>query len=146
MPENLDLKLSIMKSLDQIVSPDTILESNTSSIPIAQLGGMVSNPERVVAVGRDLAVNADGIDNRRTRGGPSQVLRVHVQSGTGGGPPLVSANGIGAPLRSGGPGESRPRPVVTGAGVPVRPVTLRAWPCQDPQRLNPCRDRSAKAS
>ena len=27
VPENLDLKLSIMKSLDQIVSPDTILAS-----------------------------------------------------------------------------------------------------------------------
>ena len=50
VPENLDLKLSIMKSLDQIVSPDTILASNTSSIPIAQLGGMVSNPERVVGL------------------------------------------------------------------------------------------------
>ena len=50
VPENLDLKLSIMKSLDQIVSPDTILASNTSAIPIAQLGGVVSNPERVVGL------------------------------------------------------------------------------------------------
>ena len=50
VPENLDLKLSIMKSLDQIVSPDTILVSNTSAIPIAQLGGAVSNPERVVGL------------------------------------------------------------------------------------------------
>jgi 3-hydroxybutyryl-CoA dehydrogenase len=50
VPENLDLKLSIMKSLDQIVSPDTILASNTSAIPIAQLGGAVSNPERVVGL------------------------------------------------------------------------------------------------
>jgi 3-hydroxybutyryl-CoA dehydrogenase len=50
VPENLDLKLSIMKSLDQIVSPDTILASNTSAIPIAQLGAMVSHPERVVGL------------------------------------------------------------------------------------------------
>jgi 3-hydroxybutyryl-CoA dehydrogenase len=50
VPENLDLKLSIMKSLDQIVRPDTILASNTSAIPIAQLGGVVSNPERVVGL------------------------------------------------------------------------------------------------
>lgn len=50
VPENLDLKLSIMKSLDQIVRPDTILASNTSAIPIAQLGGAVSNPERVVGL------------------------------------------------------------------------------------------------
>jgi 3-hydroxybutyryl-CoA dehydrogenase len=49
-PEDLDLKLSIMKSLDQIVSPDTILASNTSSIPIAQLGSVVSHPERVVGL------------------------------------------------------------------------------------------------
>jgi len=50
VPENLDLKLSIMKSLDQIVSPDTIIASNTSAIPIAQLGAMVSHPERVVGL------------------------------------------------------------------------------------------------
>jgi 3-hydroxybutyryl-CoA dehydrogenase len=50
VPENLDLKLSIMKSLDQIVSPDTILASNTSAIPIAQLGAVVSHPERVVGL------------------------------------------------------------------------------------------------
>jgi 3-hydroxybutyryl-CoA dehydrogenase len=50
VPENLDLKLSIMKSLDRIVRPDTILASNTSAIPIAQLGGVVSNPERVVGL------------------------------------------------------------------------------------------------
>jgi len=50
VPENLDLKISVMTSLDQIVSPDTILASNTSSIPIAQLGAMVSHPERVVGL------------------------------------------------------------------------------------------------
>ena len=50
VPENLDLKLSIMKSLDRIVGPDTILASNTSAIPIAQLGAVVSNPERVVGL------------------------------------------------------------------------------------------------
>jgi 3-hydroxybutyryl-CoA dehydrogenase len=50
VPENLDLKLSILKSLDQIVGPETILSSNTSSIPIAQLSGAVSNPERVVGL------------------------------------------------------------------------------------------------
>jgi 3-hydroxybutyryl-CoA dehydrogenase len=50
VPENLDLKLSIMKGLDQVVSPGTILASNTSAIPIAQLGAMVSNPERVVGL------------------------------------------------------------------------------------------------
>ncbi len=33
----LSLKLSIMKELNEIVSDDTILASNTSSIPIAEL-------------------------------------------------------------------------------------------------------------
>ena len=50
VPENLDLKISVMTSLDQIVSPDTIIASNTSAIPIAQLGAMVSHPERVVGL------------------------------------------------------------------------------------------------
>ncbi len=50
VPESLDLKLSIMKALDEIVSPNTILASNTSAIPIAQLGGVVSHPERVVGL------------------------------------------------------------------------------------------------
>ena len=39
VPENPELKISIIKELDEIVGPDTILASNTSSIPIARLGG-----------------------------------------------------------------------------------------------------------
>jgi 3-hydroxybutyryl-CoA dehydrogenase len=50
VPENLQLKLSIMKELNDIVSEDTILASNTSSIPIAELGGAVSSPGRVVGL------------------------------------------------------------------------------------------------
>src|SRR5258705_9767539 len=48
VPENLELKVSIMKELNEIVSDDTILASNTSSIPIAELAGTVSRPGRVV--------------------------------------------------------------------------------------------------
>jgi 3-hydroxybutyryl-CoA dehydrogenase len=50
VPENLALKLSIMKELNEIVSEDTILASNTSSIPIAELAGAVSRPGRVVGL------------------------------------------------------------------------------------------------
>jgi 3-hydroxybutyryl-CoA dehydrogenase len=50
VPENLKLKISIMKELNEIVSDDTILASNTSSIPIAELAGAVSRPGRVVGL------------------------------------------------------------------------------------------------
>ena len=50
VPEILSLKLSIMKELNEIVSEDTILASNTSSIPIAELAGAVSRPGRVVGL------------------------------------------------------------------------------------------------
>ncbi|HUO40599.1 MAG TPA: 3-hydroxybutyryl-CoA dehydrogenase [Mycobacterium sp.] len=50
VPENLKLKLSIMKELDEIVGDDTILASNTSSIPIAELAGAVSRPGRVLGL------------------------------------------------------------------------------------------------
>ncbi len=39
-----------MKELNEIVSDDTILASNTSSIPIAELAGAVSRPGRVVGL------------------------------------------------------------------------------------------------
>ena len=50
VPESLALKLSIMKELNEIVSDDTILASNTSSIPIAELAGAVTRPGRVVGL------------------------------------------------------------------------------------------------
>jgi 3-hydroxybutyryl-CoA dehydrogenase len=50
VPENLMLKMSIMKELNEIVGDDTILASNTSSIPIAELAGAVSRPGRVVGL------------------------------------------------------------------------------------------------
>jgi 3-hydroxybutyryl-CoA dehydrogenase len=50
VPENLKLKLSIMKELNEIVGDDTILASNTSSIPIAELAGAVSRPGRVLGL------------------------------------------------------------------------------------------------
>jgi len=50
VPENLELKLSIMRELNEIVGEGTILASNTSSIPIAELGGAVSRPGRVLGL------------------------------------------------------------------------------------------------
>ena len=50
VPENRELKVSIMKELNTIVGEDTILASNTSSIPIAELAGVVSRPGRVVGL------------------------------------------------------------------------------------------------
>jgi len=50
VPENLGLKISIIKELNEIVSHDTVLASNTSSIPIAELAGVVANPARVLGL------------------------------------------------------------------------------------------------
>jgi len=50
VPENVELKTSIMRTLDGLLADDAIIASNTSAIPIAQLAGLVSNPERVVGL------------------------------------------------------------------------------------------------
>jgi 3-hydroxybutyryl-CoA dehydrogenase len=50
VPENVELKTSIMNTLGKIVSDHAIIASNTSSIPIAQLASAVHNPDRVVGL------------------------------------------------------------------------------------------------
>jgi 3-hydroxybutyryl-CoA dehydrogenase len=50
VPENVELKTSIMNKLGAIVSDHAIIASNTSSIPIAQLASAVHNPQRVVGL------------------------------------------------------------------------------------------------
>lgn len=50
VPEDIAIKTEILQALDEIVSPETILASNTSAIPIAQLAGVVSHPDRVVGL------------------------------------------------------------------------------------------------
>ena len=50
VPEILDLKVSLIKELDELVGPDTVIATNTSSIPIAELAGKVQHPGRVVGV------------------------------------------------------------------------------------------------
>ena len=48
--ENVDLKLTIFKQLNDVCSHDTILATNTSSISITQIGSVVSHPERVIGM------------------------------------------------------------------------------------------------
>ncbi len=46
--ENVELKLSIFKQLDEICGPDTILASNTSSIPITEIAAATNRPDKVM--------------------------------------------------------------------------------------------------
>lgn len=48
--ENLELKLSIFKELNEVCGKNTILASNTSSISITKIASVVSNPERVIGM------------------------------------------------------------------------------------------------
>ncbi len=48
--ENVTLKLDIFKKLNDYCEADTILATNTSSISITQIGGVVSHPERVIGM------------------------------------------------------------------------------------------------
>jgi len=48
--ENIDLKLTIFKELDQVCSPETILASNTSSISITKIASVTSRPEKVIGM------------------------------------------------------------------------------------------------
>ena len=48
--ENVDLKLSIFKSLDEACPEDTILATNTSSISITQIAAVTSRPEMVIGM------------------------------------------------------------------------------------------------
>src|SRR5579872_2135984 len=48
--EKIEVKSEVFKKLDRICQKEAILASNTSSIPITQLAGLVSNPYRVVGM------------------------------------------------------------------------------------------------
>ena len=50
IPEILDLKVSLLRELDELVSPGNVIATNTSSIPIAELAGKMQHPGRVVGV------------------------------------------------------------------------------------------------
>jgi 3-hydroxybutyryl-CoA dehydrogenase len=48
--EDLDVKLGLFRTLDQIVRPGTILSSNTSSISITKLAAATSQPDRFIGM------------------------------------------------------------------------------------------------
>ncbi len=50
VPENEALKLRVMEGISGVVRPDSLVASNTSSIPIAQLAQTVDRPERVIGL------------------------------------------------------------------------------------------------
>jgi 3-hydroxybutyryl-CoA dehydrogenase len=50
VPERLDLKRDIFAKLDQIVKPDAILATNTSSLSVTEISVATENPRRVVGM------------------------------------------------------------------------------------------------
>ena len=48
--ENVELKLRIIKQIDALISPETVLATNTSSISITQLAAVVSRPQRFIGM------------------------------------------------------------------------------------------------
>lgn len=50
VPENLDLKINLYKSLSSILRPDTVVATNTSSFPISALAQGLLNKERFIGV------------------------------------------------------------------------------------------------
>ncbi|HTU36230.1 MAG TPA: 3-hydroxybutyryl-CoA dehydrogenase [Candidatus Acidoferrum sp.] len=50
VPEQLDLKVRVLKEADTVLRPGVILASNTSSISITQLAAQTSRPERFIGM------------------------------------------------------------------------------------------------
>jgi len=50
VPEQLDLKLRVLKDVDAALKPGVILASNTSSISITQLAAQISRPDRFIGM------------------------------------------------------------------------------------------------
>ena len=50
VPESLELKKEIFGRLDQVVSPDAVLATNTSSLPVTEIAVATRNPKRVVGM------------------------------------------------------------------------------------------------
>jgi 3-hydroxybutyryl-CoA dehydrogenase len=48
--ENMKIKREIFKELDEITLPDTILASNTSSLPITEIAAVTKRPEKVIGM------------------------------------------------------------------------------------------------
>ena len=50
VPEQLDLKLRVLKDVDAVLKPGVILATNTSSISITQLAAQTSRPEKFIGM------------------------------------------------------------------------------------------------
>lgn len=50
VPEKLALKQEVFKMLDEIVQPNAVLASNTSSLSIAAIGSVTKSPEKVIGL------------------------------------------------------------------------------------------------
>jgi 3-hydroxybutyryl-CoA dehydrogenase len=50
VPEQLDLKVRVLKEVDAVLRPGVILASNTSSISVTQLAARTSRPERFIGM------------------------------------------------------------------------------------------------
>ena len=50
VPEQLELKVRLLKDVDAVLKPDAILASNTSSISITQLAAQTSRPEKFIGM------------------------------------------------------------------------------------------------
>lgn len=48
--EDLEVKRAAFRSLDERLAPEAILASNTSSLPIAEIGAATTHPERVIGI------------------------------------------------------------------------------------------------
>ncbi len=50
VPEHLELKEELLSRVDKIVSPDAVLATNTSSLPVTEIAVATSDPKRVVGM------------------------------------------------------------------------------------------------
>jgi 3-hydroxybutyryl-CoA dehydrogenase len=50
VPEDVELKTAVLREIAEVVEPQALIASNTSSIPIAELAAAVAKPERVLGL------------------------------------------------------------------------------------------------
>ncbi|MGC8558197.1 MAG: 3-hydroxyacyl-CoA dehydrogenase NAD-binding domain-containing protein [Nitrososphaeria archaeon] len=50
VPERLDLKLDVFRKADRLAANDSLLATNTSSIPISEIASSLTRPERVIGM------------------------------------------------------------------------------------------------
>jgi len=48
--EDLDTKLEVFRTLDELVKPDVVMATNTSSLPIAELAAATRRPDKVIGM------------------------------------------------------------------------------------------------